>query len=114
MSTECLPIIASITGAKHLQRCGPWGHAPTATAWPWNATSVPPWRGGEALNPHRTAGVATADAAAAHIGNDRSTSSAPTRSAARYLEIFDAQERPNAVRFVFLDPRVRARAFYLE
>jgi hypothetical protein len=68
----------------------------------------------QSADPHRTAGVATADGAAAHIGNDRSTSSAPTRSAARYLEIFDAQERPNAARFVFLDPRVRVRAFYLE
>jgi hypothetical protein len=67
----------------------------------------------QSADPHRTAGVASADGAA-DIGNDRWTSSAPTRSAARYLEIFDAQERPNAARFVFLDPRVRVRAFYLD
>ena len=51
--------------------------------------------------------------AAAHIGNDRlDILAANPLGRALYLEMFDGQERPNAARFVFLDPR--ARDFYLE
>jgi transcriptional regulator with XRE-family HTH domain len=51
--------------------------------------------------------------AAAHIGNDRlDILGANALGRALYLEMFDGQERPNAARFVFLDPR--ARDFYLD
>jgi transcriptional regulator with XRE-family HTH domain len=51
--------------------------------------------------------------AAAHIGNDRlDILAANALGRALYLEMFDRQERPNAARFVFLDPR--ARDFYLD
>src|SRR3954451_23020909 len=51
--------------------------------------------------------------AAAHIGNDRlDILGANALGRALFLEMFDGQERPNAARFVFLDPR--ARDFYLE
>ena len=51
--------------------------------------------------------------AAAHIGNDRlDILAANPLGRALYLEMFDGQERPNAARFVFLDPR--ARDFYLD
>jgi transcriptional regulator with XRE-family HTH domain len=43
--------------------------------------------------------------AAAHIGNDRlDILGANGLGRALYLEMFDGQERPNAARFVFLDP----------
>jgi hypothetical protein len=51
--------------------------------------------------------------AAAHIGNDRlDILGANPLGRALVLELFDGQERPNAARFVFLDPR--ACAFYLD
>jgi transcriptional regulator with XRE-family HTH domain len=51
--------------------------------------------------------------AAAHLGNDRlDILAANPLGRALYLEMFDGQERPNAARFVFLDPR--ARDFYLD
>jgi hypothetical protein len=51
--------------------------------------------------------------AAAHIGNDHlEILAANPLGRALYLELFDGQERPNAARFVFLDPR--ARDFYLD
>jgi hypothetical protein len=51
--------------------------------------------------------------AAAHVGNDRlDVLAANPLGRALYLEMFDGQERPNAARFVFLDPR--ARDFYLD
>jgi transcriptional regulator with XRE-family HTH domain len=51
--------------------------------------------------------------AAAHIGNDRlDILAANALGRSLYLEMFDGQERPNAARFVFLDPR--ARDFYLD
>lgn len=51
--------------------------------------------------------------AAAHIGNDRlDILGANALGRALYLELFDGQERPNAARFVFLDPR--ARDFYVD
>jgi transcriptional regulator with XRE-family HTH domain len=51
--------------------------------------------------------------AAAHIGNDRlDILGANPLGHALFLEMFDCQERPNAARFVFLDPR--ARDFYLD
>jgi hypothetical protein len=51
--------------------------------------------------------------AAAHIGNDRLDILGANRlGRALFLEMFDGQERPNAARFVFLDPR--AREFYLD
>jgi transcriptional regulator with XRE-family HTH domain len=51
--------------------------------------------------------------AAAHIGNDRlDILGANALGRALYLEMFDGQERPNAARFVFLEPR--ARDFYLD
>jgi MmyB-like transcription regulator ligand binding domain/Helix-turn-helix domain len=51
--------------------------------------------------------------AAVHIGNDRlDILDANPLGRALYLEMFDGQERPNAARFVFLDPR--ARDFYLD
>jgi transcriptional regulator with XRE-family HTH domain len=51
--------------------------------------------------------------AAAHVGNDRlDILAANPLGRALYLEMFDGQERPNAARFVFLDPR--AREFYLD
>jgi transcriptional regulator with XRE-family HTH domain len=51
--------------------------------------------------------------AAAHIGNDRlDILGANPLGRALFLDMFDGQERPNAARFVFLDPR--ARDFYLE
>jgi transcriptional regulator with XRE-family HTH domain len=51
--------------------------------------------------------------AAAHLGNDRlDILAANDLGRALYLEMFDGQERPNAARFVFLDPR--AREFYLD
>jgi MmyB-like transcription regulator ligand binding domain len=51
--------------------------------------------------------------AAAHIGNDRlDILGANALGRALYLEMFDGQQRPNAARFVFLDPR--ARDFYLD
>jgi transcriptional regulator with XRE-family HTH domain len=51
--------------------------------------------------------------AAAHIGNHRlDILGANALGRALYLEMFDGQERPNAARFVFLDPR--ARDFYLD
>jgi len=51
--------------------------------------------------------------AAAHIGNERlDILAANPLGRALFLEMFDGQERPNAARFVFLDPR--ARDFYLD
>jgi transcriptional regulator with XRE-family HTH domain len=51
--------------------------------------------------------------AAAHIGNDRlDILGANPLGRALFEEMFDGQERPNAARFVFLDPR--ARDFYLD
>ena len=51
--------------------------------------------------------------AAAHIGNDRlDILGANPLGRALFLEMLDGQERPNAARFVFLDPR--ARDFYLD
>ena len=51
--------------------------------------------------------------AAAHIGNERlDILAANPPGRALFPEIFDGQERPNAARFVFLDPR--ARDFYLD
>jgi transcriptional regulator with XRE-family HTH domain len=51
--------------------------------------------------------------AAAHIGNERlDILGANALGRALYLEMFDGQERPNAARFVFLDPR--AHDFYLD
>jgi transcriptional regulator with XRE-family HTH domain len=51
--------------------------------------------------------------AAAHIGNDRlDILGANALGRALFVEMFDGQERPNAARFVFLDPR--ARDFYLD
>src|SRR4051812_9713985 len=51
--------------------------------------------------------------AAAHIGNDRlDILGANPLGRALFLEMFDGHERPNAARFVFLDPR--ARDFYLD
>jgi transcriptional regulator with XRE-family HTH domain len=51
--------------------------------------------------------------AAAHIGNERlDVLGANPLGRALFLEMFDGQERPNAARFVFLDPR--ARDFYLD
>jgi hypothetical protein len=51
--------------------------------------------------------------AAAHIGDDRlDILAANPLGRALFLEMFDGQERPNAARFVFLDPR--ARDFYLD
>src|SRR5688572_584150 len=51
--------------------------------------------------------------AAATIGNDRlDILAANPLGRALFPEMFDGQERPNAARFVFLDPR--ARDFYLD
>ncbi|TML02644.1 MAG: helix-turn-helix domain-containing protein, partial [Actinobacteria bacterium] len=51
--------------------------------------------------------------AAAHIGNDRlDILGANPLGHALFLEMFDGQERPNAARFAFLDPR--ARDFFLD
>ena len=51
--------------------------------------------------------------AAAHIGNHRlDILGANSLGRALFLEMFDGHERPNAARFVFLDPR--ARDFYLD
>jgi hypothetical protein len=51
--------------------------------------------------------------AGAHIGNDRLDILGTNRlGRALFLEMFDGQPRPNAARFVFLDPR--AREFYLD
>jgi hypothetical protein len=51
--------------------------------------------------------------AGAHIGNDRlDIPGANGLGRALFLEMFDGQPRPNAARFVFLDPR--AREFYLD
>jgi transcriptional regulator with XRE-family HTH domain len=51
--------------------------------------------------------------AAAHIGNDRlDILGANPLGRALFPQMFDGHERPNAARFVFLDPR--ARDFYLE
>jgi transcriptional regulator with XRE-family HTH domain len=51
--------------------------------------------------------------AGAHIGNHRlDILSANGLGRALFLEMFDGQQRPNAARFVFLDPR--AREFYLD
>jgi hypothetical protein len=51
--------------------------------------------------------------AGAHIGNHRlDILCANALGRALYREMFDGQERPNAARFVFLDPR--AHAFYLD
>lgn len=51
--------------------------------------------------------------AAAHIGNARlDILGANALGRALFLEMFNGQERPNAARFVFLDPR--AREFYLD
>jgi transcriptional regulator with XRE-family HTH domain len=51
--------------------------------------------------------------AGAHIGNHRlDILSANGLGRALFLEMFDGQKRPNAARFVFLDPR--AREFYLD
>src|SRR4051795_2640904 len=51
--------------------------------------------------------------AAAHVGNDRlDILAANDLGRALYPEMFDGHERPNAARFVFLDPR--ARDFYLD
>jgi len=50
---------------------------------------------------------------AAHIGDDRlDILGANPLGRALFLEMFDGQERPNAARFIFLDPR--ARDFYLD
>jgi transcriptional regulator with XRE-family HTH domain len=49
--------------------------------------------------------------AAAHVGNERlDLLAANTLGEALYGELFEGQVRPNAARYVFLDPR--ARAFY--
>ena len=49
--------------------------------------------------------------AAAHVGNDRlDILAANPLGRALFLDMFDGRERPNAARFVFLDPR--ARDFY--
>jgi transcriptional regulator with XRE-family HTH domain len=46
--------------------------------------------------------------AAAHIGNDRlDILGANALGRALFLEMFDGHDRPNAARFVFLDPRAR-------
>jgi transcriptional regulator with XRE-family HTH domain len=51
--------------------------------------------------------------AAAHLGNERlDILGANGLGRVLFQEMFDAQERPNAARFVFLDPR--AREFYLD
>lgn len=51
--------------------------------------------------------------AAAHIGNHRlDILGANALGRALYLKMFDGHDRPNAARFVFLDPR--ARDFYLD
>ena len=51
--------------------------------------------------------------AAAHLGNERlDILAANPLGRALFQEMFDGQERPNAARFVFLDPR--ARDFYLD
>jgi transcriptional regulator with XRE-family HTH domain len=51
--------------------------------------------------------------AAAHVGNERlDILGANALGGALFLEMFDGQERPNAARFVFLDPR--ARDFYVD
>lgn len=51
--------------------------------------------------------------AAAHIGNQRlDILGANLLGRALFRELFDGQERPNAARFVFLDPR--ARDFYAD
>ena len=51
--------------------------------------------------------------AAAHLGNERlDILAANSLGRALFPEMFDGQERPNAARFVFLDPR--ARDFYLD
>jgi hypothetical protein len=51
--------------------------------------------------------------AAAHIGNHQlDILGANALGRALYLEMFDGQLRPNAARYVFLDPR--AREFYLD
>jgi transcriptional regulator with XRE-family HTH domain len=51
--------------------------------------------------------------AGAHIGNDRlDILGANGLGRALFLAMFDGQKRPNAARFVFLDPR--AREFYLD
>jgi transcriptional regulator with XRE-family HTH domain len=51
--------------------------------------------------------------AAAHIGNDRlDILGANALGRALFPEMFDSHERPNAARFVFLDPR--ARDFYAD
>jgi transcriptional regulator with XRE-family HTH domain len=51
--------------------------------------------------------------AGAHIGNSRlDILGANSLGRALFLEMFDGQERPNAARFVFLDPR--AHDFYLD
>jgi MmyB-like transcription regulator ligand binding domain/Helix-turn-helix domain len=51
--------------------------------------------------------------AAAHVGNNRlDMLGANPLGRALFPQMFDGQERPNAARFVFLDPR--ARDFYLE
>ena len=51
--------------------------------------------------------------AAAHFGNERlDILCANPLGHALFLEMFDGHERPNAARFVFLDPR--ARDFYLD
>jgi transcriptional regulator with XRE-family HTH domain len=51
--------------------------------------------------------------AAAHVGNERlDILGANALGRALYPEMFEGQERPNAARFVFLDPR--ARDFYLD
>lgn len=51
--------------------------------------------------------------AGAHIGTDRlDILGANGLGRALFLEMFDGQQRPNAARFVFLDPR--AREFYLD
>jgi transcriptional regulator with XRE-family HTH domain len=51
--------------------------------------------------------------AAAHVGNDRlDILGANPLGRALFCEMFEGQERPNAARFVFLDPR--ARDFYLD
>jgi hypothetical protein len=51
--------------------------------------------------------------AAAHLGNERlDILAANPLGRALFPEMFDGQERPNAARFVFLDPR--ARDFYLD
>jgi transcriptional regulator with XRE-family HTH domain len=51
--------------------------------------------------------------AAAHVGNERLDILAANRlGRALFPEMFDGHERPNAARFLFLDPR--ARDFYLD